>query len=507
MNLWNNIVGKPYLILALGVVLGGGVIAANTLKPTTQSPAVTSAPLQFKPAGYPSGTAALSTARDLDTAMANLAESASAAVVNIRDSREGQGAQGSGFIYTTDGWIITNDHVVGNAKTVYVTMTDGREFEGTVTKANDPQIDLAVIKIQAKDLPTLSLANSVDVRPGQTSIAIGSPFGLQNSVTIGHVSAVERPNGVQDPRAGQRNYTGMLQTDTSINPGNSGGPLINIDGQVIGVNSTIYSMTGSSAGIGFSIASNLVKAVADKMIRTGKFERGYLGAALEDVKPFRQKELGIKGGALIVETRNGTPAFTSGLRTGDVILSVDGKPAVNQLEVRIQFYKKNPGDSVALVYLRDGKQPTSTAKLGVPSDFDQKPMSRQGPRNLMPMPDGTFPELTPPNRGNENQAPRVGRPRLGVGVQSLDDSMRKQFNIPAKATGVLVDSVMPGSFADKVGIQTGDVITSINGTPVDTAAKLVGVMSKVTWGDTITLSFSHYEKGQESTQSITVPFN
>ena len=203
------------------------------------------------------------------------------------------------MIYTQDGWIITNDHVVAGADSVKVVMSDGREIDGEIHRIGDQQLDIALVKVKAKNLPTLKFSESDSVRVGQFAIAVGAPFGLANSVTVGHVSAIGRPGLAGDRVSGPRVYRDMIQTDAAINPGNSGGPLINIDGEVIGINTTIYSPTGTSSGIGFAIPANIVRVVADEMIATGKFDRGFIGIEPVNLKPYQLKERKIDGGALV----------------------------------------------------------------------------------------------------------------------------------------------------------------------------------------------------------------
>lgn len=516
MSLWKNTLGKPSILIALGVVIAGGVMASMKFGGPQTRLAGSSAPAVMQPTSLPN-PASIATLRDLDATFADISDTAATAVVHIRSGNEqapvfaggGAGGQGSGFIYRADGWIVTNHHVVSGFDEVTVVLNDGREFKGKVYPANDEQLDIAVVKIDATDLPTLTVANSNGVRPGQFAVAVGSPFGLENSVTIGHVSAINRPGLVNDARFGERGYTGMIQTDASINPGNSGGPLINIDGQLIGVNTTIFSTSGSNAGIGFAIPSNVVQVVADELIASKKFDRGYLGVAIDDMKPYQKKELKLAGGAIVsADPTAGSPGAALGLKKDDVITEIEGRPITNQLDLRVALYRHAPGESVDVTFVRNGQSKTQSVKLSEPVK-----MSAQAPsRNMSPddlenffRRDRNAPErefFTP----DQQPTPQTGRPILGVSVQDLDSTGRSQFGIPNTINGVLVMSVAPNSFAAKVGLQAGDVIESINSTATTTTQKLREAMSKVKWGETISVTYSRMDGGSASRNTIQVPF-
>ncbi|MCU0317496.1 MAG: trypsin-like peptidase domain-containing protein [Fimbriimonadaceae bacterium] len=517
-----NLVKPPVIILA-----GVGIIAASLAfsgrGPAPQIKLPFNQPMaavQQRTVNVPM-SAALEQLQIIDQGMSELAEGVSSAVVNIRASASRMSGQGSGFIYRADGWIITNDHVVGDSSTVTVTLADGKEYTGTVYRANDGQIDLAVVKIDANNLPTLPLADSNTVRPGQMAMAVGSPFGLENSVTIGTISATERTGGVMDPRSGVRGYTGMIQTDASINPGNSGGPLVNVLGQVIGVNSTIFSMTGSNSGVGFAIPSNVTKVVADELIQTKKFVRGFLGAELEDLKPFRAKELGVPGGALIGGTRGvapGTPAANAGLKLGDVIVSAGGREVRNQLDLRIELYRRSPGDELPLTIISGNQRREVSVRLAE-TPADQRlttPRTRQGQGDSMEdlferfgMPDqdrGINPgEPNRPTQPRTPQAPQAGRPRLGVQIQEIDANARRTFSLPENVQGVVVVSVGPESFASRIGLQPGDVVEMINGTAIRNPEQLTSVIGSLNWNDQITVNWARYKDGGVVRNSISRP--
>ncbi|MBS1709747.1 MAG: trypsin-like peptidase domain-containing protein [Armatimonadetes bacterium] len=515
MNSWKNIMGKPAVWIAAGVMIIGGGAVANSIRQTSLS-ADHGPVLRVQPAGIP-GSAATGTLHQVDQALSEVAEAAAKGVVFVKTS-DGQGtSEGSGFVYRSDGWIVTNDHVVGDNSEVTVILHDGREFKGKVTHANDGQIDLAVVKIDAKDLTTLPLANSYDVKPGQFAIAVGSPFGLNDSVTIGHISGLDRGGGVRDPRFGSRRYVGMLQTDAAINPGNSGGPLLNIDGQVVGVNTTIFTQPGASMfgapggsiGIGFAISSNVVQVVADELISKGKFSRGFFGANPMDIKPFKMKELGLEGGAVLQDLSPGGPAEKAGLRNEDVILQMDNHKVLNSLDMRTVLYGKAPGESVNVKFRRGSDTKTLDVKLVEVPKMEASSKQPRGRNQLFDNPFGN--EDEGPNffspKSPDDKADHSGAPRIGVSVQALDDSMRKQFSLPSGASGVVVVSVEPSSFASRVGLHPGDLVQSVNGKSVTSINALRDAMKGVKWGDKFQLVYTRYTNGVSQSYTVEMPLD
>jgi len=506
---------KSILSLALGAVLAGSLVAGcGSSTPMAQSQ--TSTPLAPMQAASLPNPASVATLKDLDTTFADISETASKAVVHIRaggNANAGMrqdGGQGSGFIYRADGWIVTNHHVVSGYEDVTVILNDGRELKGKVYPANDGQLDLAVVKVDAKDLPTLQMSDSNLVRAGQFAIAVGSPFGLENTVTIGHVSAVNREGAVSDARFGERGYTGMIQTDASINPGNSGGPLINIDGQVIGVNTTIFSTSGSNAGIGFSIPANVVRVVADKLIETGKFDRGFIGIELVDLKPYQRQELGVTGGALIArDPLASSPGAAAGFKKDDVITEIDGRKIANQLDLRVSLYRHSPGETVDVSYLRGGSVKSTKIKLAKPEPMvaNNTPTNpgHRSPEDMFEFfrrnnPEGSGPDFFPPN-GREN-VPMTGTPKLGVSVQNIDATSRNQYKIPADMTGIVVMMVAPGSFADKYDLEPGDVIQAVNGVSIKSVTDLKTAMEKVKWGEKIAIKIVRGTEGSKTIEMV-----
>ncbi|MEZ5163806.1 MAG: trypsin-like peptidase domain-containing protein [Fimbriimonadaceae bacterium] len=297
---------------------------------------------------------------------------------------------------------------------------DGREVEGKVYRTNDALIDLALVKVDRTDLTALQLTDSSQVRVGEYAMAIGAPFGLQNTVTIGHVSALGRGSNVNDPNYGIRGYAGMIQTDAAINPGNSGGPLVNINGELIGVNSTIVSSTMSSAGIGFALPANMVRAVADEIIATGKFDRGLIGAAIEDVKPTSCKSR-ISRRSDCYANPEQLPSYAAGLRKDDIITRLNGEQLHGELELRIALMEKFRTDGTHLDV--DGKVREAKVKLTNP-----EPVAQVQPQPQMgnPFGDNGFNPFDQ-NRGEEgdgNVNPPAPSQRvvLGVQVRAIDDN-------------------------------------------------------------------------------------
>ena len=347
------------------------------------------------PAGTQAQTPATSTARELSTAFRSVARQAVPAVVFItvektlesrhptaltihlrfgedflerffgrrfpgeQQPRERQQGAGSGFIISKDGLILTNHHVVGDADRVTVKLNDGREFTAK-TIGTDPPSDVAVIKVDAKDLPVLPLGDSDAMEVGDWVIAAGNPFGLTESITVGVVSAKGRS------RLGIADFEDFIQTDAAINPGNSGGPLINLQGEAIGVNTAIASRSGGYMGIGFAIPSNMVKAVKDQLVTSGKVVRGYLGVRIQELTRALAQSLHINTteGVLVADVSKGSPAAKAGLKRGDVILAFNGRPTSDPGQLRNIVAMSPPGTKVPVQILRDNTKREVTIELG-----------------------------------------------------------------------------------------------------------------------------------------------
>lgn len=344
--------------------------------------------------------------------------------------------EGSGVIITRDGYIMTNDHVVSGADEVEVVFKDGRTATGKVLR--DQRSDIALVKVDLKNLPAANLGDSAQVKPGNLVFAIGSPFGLQQSFTMGIVSALGRQETIGDME-GVRFYPELIQTDASINQGNSGGPLVNSRGEVIGINTAIVAgrFGGGSVGIGFAIPINRARTIAQQLMEHGKVERGYLGVLPEDLPPEMRESLNIEQGALVRRVDEGTPAWNAGLRAGDVITEFNGQPIKGQIDLRDKISALRPGTKVSIKALRDKQTLTLEATLGSP-----EMQTAQAPR-----------ENTPANDS-----------KLGIEVGALDAAVRRQMKVE---TGVVVKSVNPDSPAAAEGLQPGDVIRSVNGETVN----------------------------------------
>jgi serine protease Do len=353
---------------------------------------------------------------------------------------------GSGVIVSPDGYIVTNDHVIDGATEVRVTLHDRRILKAKVVGV-DKLTDLAVVKVDARDLPAVSWGNSSTLEPGQTVLAFGSPFGyFQFSVTRGIVSAVDRPNPYRDDA---RKPGGYIQTDAAINPGNSGGPLVNAHGEVVGINTFIISNSGSFAGAGFAIPSQIARATTEQLIKNGKVEHGYLGIGLNDVTPDNARFFNLEdaSGAIVAQVTPNSPASRAGVRTGDVIRELNGKKIENGGALQVAVSQETPGTKIALDVLRDGKPVTLNITVG---EFN-----------------GKGAEVA----NDDQQGPQSGK--LGLSVGDLTPDARQQINAPDQVQGVVVQSVRPGSPAEDAGLLPGDVILEVDRHPTSTASQFV----------------------------------
>ena len=342
--------------------------------------------------------------------------------------------QGSGFIISSDGNILTNAHVVENADKITVKLSDNHEYDAKVVAIDKPS-DVAIIKIDAHNLPTLVTGNSDTLKPGEWVLAIGSPFGFEHTVSAGVVSAMSRtlPDSSAVP---------FIQTDVAVNPGNSGGPLLNLKGEVIGINSQIFTQNGGYMGLSFAIPINYAMNIEHQLIQYGKVTRGRLGVMIQDVDQNLAEAFGMKNphGALVSQTQDNSPAATAGIRSGDIILSVDGKDISDSAELARLITNRKPGSQVNLHILRNGKQ------------MDVKVVITE------------LKDTTMASNDNTNQ-PDMGR--LGLVVSDLDESMKHQLN---EDHGVVVQQV--GGAAEKAGIRPGDVILAVNSESVKNAEQL-----------------------------------
>lgn len=363
-----------------------------------------------------------------------------------------QRSLGSGVILSADGYLVTNHHVVDGADEIQVALAESRKQYAARVVGRDPRTDLALLKIDAEGLPFATFADSDHVEVGDVVLAIGNPFGVGQTVTMGIVSAVGRGGmGIEE-------YEDFIQTDAAINPGNSGGALVDTDGRVVGINVAILSPSGGNNGVGFAIPANQVRSVVDQLSRKGSVDRGFMGVSLQELTPELAKEFGVgdSGGALVAEVTDDSAAAEAGLRQGDVIVEFDGKPVRDGRSLRLMVGQKSPGTQVALKYLRDGKERNARLTLQrMPGTAD----------------DGT-PAVSEGGASSEDESLR------GVGVMDLTLEIRRQLQIPAKVMGAVVASVDPDSAAAQAGLRRGDVIQEIDRKPVKSAEDAVQITKK-----------------------------
>ena len=348
---------------------------------------------------------------------------------------------GSGVIVDANGFIVTNNHVVEGATQITVTLSDRREFSAKVV-GTDPKTDLAVIKIDAKDLPALKWADYEKLQVGDLVLAVGSPFGLSSTVTLGIISALGRGNvGIAD-------YEDFIQTDAAINPGNSGGALVNMSGELMGINTAIFSRTGGSEGIGFAIPSSIAVDIVDSLQKTGKVVRGWMGVAIQEITPALAKSFKLpeqRKGVLISDVNENGPSHTAGIRRGDVVIAFNGKEVQNVSQLRNLVARTMVGKDAQVKILRDGKEQTLAVKVAErPTDemlAKKEPSAPKEQPETAKLPDNVL---------------------ASIRVQGLDAATMSQFNIPAKMTGVVVTSVENGGAAEAAGLQRGDVIQEVN---------------------------------------------
>jgi serine protease Do len=348
---------------------------------------------------------------------------------------------GSGFIVSADGYILTNTHVVGNADEVTVRLTDRREFPAKVIGA-DERTDVAVIKINAANLPTVKLGDPSRIKPGQWVLAIGSPFGFENSATAGIISATSRS-------LPSDNYVPFIQTDVAVNPGNSGGPLFNLQGEVIGINSQIFSRTGGYMGVSFAIPIDVARNIEDQLVKTGKVVRGRIGVTIQDVNAQLAESFGLDRprGALVSSVEKDGPAAKAGLQPGDVILAVNGKPIERYGELSGNIAAMKPGTDATVDVWRSGKKVSVTVKV---SELKEQ----QG-------------QTAKSGGGKQKEHATNQAAQLGLTVRQLDAQEKEQ----AETQGNLVVEEVTGPAAS-AGVQPGDIILGVNGKRVKTVKEL-----------------------------------
>lgn len=476
---------KRLIAPALALALVGSFTTYECLKPSAARAAASG------PSAPPLDDESVSSLLALDKAMETLAARVTPAVVNVtvtsrikpetanRDMPEdmqqffGQNApfgqfgpfghmrgqsqiehgMGSGVIISPDGYIVTNNHVVDGAVDIRVTMSNRRVLKAKLV-GTDPLTDLAVIKVNGTDLTSVPWGDSKEVRPGQTVLAFGNPYGFRFTVTRGIVSAINRAN--PDP-ANPSKPGEFIQTDAAINPGNSGGPLVDARGEVVGINTFLVSPSGTFSGMGFAIPSQIVRPTVETLIRDGKVSHGRIGIGISDVTPENAKffEDSTAAGGVVTQVEPDSPGAKAGLQIGDVITEIDGHKVNDAGELQVMVGQKQPGAKVNLTVLREGKTMTIPVTLeGMDSHSGESASVGEG----------------------------QGKMHWGLGLGNLTPELRDQLQAPREMHGAVIEQVQPGSSADNAGLQQGDVILEVNRHKVQNAADVQQALSSVPKG-------------------------
>ena len=367
---------------------------------------------------------------------------------------------GSGVIVTPDGYILTNNHVIEGADKIQVALQNSSVTYDAKVVGSDPQTDIAVVKVDAKDLPAVTLADSDLVEVGDVVLAIGNPFGVGQTVTMGIVSGKGRSGmGIVD-------YEDFIQTDASINPGNSGGALVDASGRLIGINQSILSRTGGNQGVGFSVPINLARYVMERIVTDGKVTRGYMGVVIQPVTTELAKEFKLPAGtsgALVSEVSRKSPADEAGIKSGDVIIEYNGKKVTDNRQLRLMVAQTVPGTQVNLKLVREGREEAYTLKL----EEQQR--------------DGGLARTDTSRDGNSQDLPG------GIAIDDLTPAARRQFRIPDSVEGIVVTGVEPRSTAALAGLSRGDVILEVNRRPVTNTRQALELSRNLSQGDRMLL--------------------
>ena len=366
---------------------------------------------------------------------------------------------GSGVIVSPDGYILTNNHVIEGADEIIVTLGKDKHEYKAKKVGNDPATDIAVLKIEGENLQSITFTDSAKTRVGDVCIAVGNPFGLTQSVTMGIVSALGRvgiERGMSANPLENTRYEDFIQTDASINPGNSGGALVDVEGRLIGINTAIFSMTGGNQGIGFAVPSNLARSVMESLIKTGRVSRGFLGIVLQPLNEelAKQFNLGSTNGALIAEVAGKSPAEKAGLKSGDVVTEVAGKKVEDPRELQLLIANLAPGSKADLKIMRDGKDQTFTVELA------ERPTG--GGVAAAESAKAEDPDVLD-----------------GVTVADIDVEARKRFDLPESVKGVVITEIAADSPSAEAGIKVGDVIHEANREPVTSSKQAVELSEKL----------------------------
>ena len=483
-----------YLVLILAGVAMGGLVFSNLefTFPAKKSKVAVTNHINLASAANTFQDKPIRTLRDFNEAFVQIAESATPSVVTIftektvnrrfispfdlfgspfDDFFESPGRRerpdtrkevlrglGSGVIVSADGYILTNNHVVDKADTIYIRTHDNRKVQAKVI-GTDPKTDIAVIKAEAKDLKPIAIGDSDALRVGEWVIAIGSPLGenLARTVTQGIVSAKGRAN------VGLADYEDFIQTDAAINPGNSGGPLVNINGELVGINTAIASRTGGFQGIGFAVPSNMARQIMQSLIKTGKVTRGWLGVTIQDVDENIAKGLKLNKaeGALVSTVVDNSPAKAGGMKTGDVILEINGKKIRDTIELRNTVARTSPGTTIKLLVWRDGALKTLSVKLDELPDQPVADEQQQEMSNL-----------------------------LGFSAAPMSPDLASRYRLQVDAGKVVVTDVNPASNAYRAGLRNGDVIKAVNRKNITSYKQYLSMVGKMKQGELLFLLVS-----------------
>lgn len=389
-----------------------------------------------------------------------------------RQAPRDRGSLGSGFIISSDGYVLTNNHVIDQMDTITVILSDQREYTARLI-GSDERSDLALLKVDAKNLPTLALANDETLKVGQWVVAIGSPFGLDYSASAGIVSAIGR--SIPSPR-GESTYVPFIQTDVAINPGNSGGPLFNMEGEVVGINSQIYSPSGGSVGLSFAIPSSLAIDVVAQLKDKGRVDRGWLGVMIQDVDKDLASSLGMNKpmGALISEVDAEGPAAKSGLKAGDLIIKFNGSDVHTSSDLPYLVGRTTPKSKVPVVIMRKGKEQNLNVTVGILPVSPEEAAAR------------------PASAPIDNSVDV-----LGLVVSNLEQTQRG-----GAESGVVVRDVKPGSPASEAGIQVGDVITQLAFSDIKSPADYAKIVKGLPKNEPQAIRF--YSQGRPVFRSIVI---
>ena len=370
---------------------------------------------------------------------------------------------GSGVVISPDGYIVTNNHVVDGAVDIRVTTSNRRVLKAKLI-GTDPLTDLAVLKVNATDLASAPWGDSKEVRPGQTVLAFGNPYGFRFTVTRGIVSAVNRanPDSTDPSKPGA-----FIQTDAAINPGNSGGPLVDARGEVVGINTFLVSPSGTFSGMGFAIPSQIVRPTVETLIRDGKVSHGHIGIGIADVTPENAKFFdNSTTGGVVTQVEPDSPGAKAGLQIGDVITEIDGQKVTDASELQVMVGQKQPGSKITLKVLREGKSmtiPVTLEELG----------NRQA-------------------EGSDASANGERKMHWGIALGNLTPELREQLQAPHEIHGAVIEQVQPGSSADNAGLQQGDIILEVNRHKVQSASDVQQALSSVAKGqDALLLVWSN----------------